>query len=261
MQKDEKAMSPAAVMASIQARVAGSMPGGIRGVAVASHGRTFKALVLSTALGSQRQHLVVDGNVSVAIFVENFVSVERAILSGLKPLLVRLLAEGILASDIDGALRTLQERAREAVRKPRPLSSAERLSVYSDLIQLLAELEHASKDPNAGQLVYSELLLALLRSRLVAERRWLVPASRLLEECSTVDPALSQWTAAALRTAFTTDMLPAVRVRVKTVTARFAIQGDAFAAPRFGLDDMMVGFARRHAAKERKARPAEAVSA
>lgn len=160
-----------------------------------------------------------------------------------------------------GILASLQRRALEAVSKARPIAPAERLAAYTAPLQLLGELARSGKDPLLGQLVYSQLLLALLSSRLVAEFHWPVPPSRLLEECGKVDSTLSAWVAASMRKPFTTDMLPALRVRTKSVLVRLGLSGDESTPPQFDLDDMMVGLARRNARAKQAIREKRAMSA
>ena len=241
------------VISAIRPRVTRAMPGTVRGILMADGGWNIEVLVLSSALGSQRQQLRLDRQPRIAVFVDNFVSLERAVMSGHNPLLVRLLAEGmIVEAEESRPLAQLQARAIGALSKPRPVAGAEYVASYSEPIQLLGELEQHARDHDVAQLVYSDLLCALLRARMVAERAWMVGTSRLLDECRMVDPALAAWVAGAAGKSFTVEMLPALRVRVKSVIARFAVDGDAIAAPRFGVEDMMVGYARQVAAGERQ---------
>jgi len=69
----------------------------------------------------------------------------------------------------------------------------------------------------------------------------------LLEECRNVDPALSAWVAASIPKPFAQDMLPVLRVRVKTVLVRFKVSGDLSTPIQFDVDDMMTGLARQRA--------------
>jgi hypothetical protein len=56
---------------------------------------------------------------------------------------------------------------------------------------MLRKLECHRREPVIAQLIYSQLLVALLRSSLVAERTWAVPTVRLIDENRRVDPALA----------------------------------------------------------------------
>jgi hypothetical protein len=102
--------------------------------------------------------------------------------------------------------------------------------------------------PVAAQLLYAELLAALMDSRLVAAGRWSVPTSRLVDECGQVDPALTGWIAVNARRPFSAELLPALRRQVRAVADGFAPDSDIATRPSFAFADFVEAISRRRAA-------------
>jgi hypothetical protein len=189
---------------------------------------------------TMRMRLRIADDAACSVFVENPASLVAALRHGTPMRCVRILSEGVIASDETGALERLCARASEAVRAARPVPVAERMRAAAEPSELLAQLELRRDEAVVAQLLFAELLGALLRARLVAAGTWDADAPVAFDACRAVDPVLAGWVAVCSRRPFAADQLPAIRVRVAAVTESLAASEDIVGTPQLTVPPIEV---------------------
>jgi hypothetical protein len=177
-------------------------------------------LIIAVPL-SHHVRMELQGEMMCDVFAEDEAGAVRAMETGVKDHIVRMLAGGTIVGDDDGVAARLQYRAREALGRPRPQNPLATLHAITEPTDLMRKLEAHRNEPVMAQLLYAQLLVALLRTRLTAEGCWAVPTVRLFDENRRIDPLLAGWVAVAARRAFNAEMLPALRQRVQQVIDLF----------------------------------------
>jgi hypothetical protein len=192
------------------------------------------ALLLVGTAVTQRLRLRLDDGRACNVFVENAGSAATAIERGLKDHVVRLLAEATVVFDESGELGGLRLRAIDALAKPCPSSPAATLRAMCEPADLLRDLEQHRDEPIVAQLLYGELLAAMLRARLAAAQQWAVPPADLFAANRRIDAGFAAWVAIAARRQFAPEMLPAIRRHVQDLVDRFDGTADIVTIPSIG---------------------------
>lgn len=228
---------------TVLSRLSAVVPARITGVVIAhSLGRHADAelVALVDAPFTMRMRLILNDDAACNVFVENPASLVAALRRGAPMRCVRILSEGVVASDETGALERLCARASDAVRAPRPVPVTERMRAVGEPSELLAQLEIRRDEAVVAQLLFAALLGALLRARLVAAGTWYADTPVAFDECRAVDPVLAGWVAVCSRRPFGADQLPAIRARVSAVKELLAASEDIVDTPRLTVPPIQV---------------------
>ena len=229
-------------MGQILTRLDDLIPAPASGVVFAPPGDDADAdlVVLVDAPFTMRLRLHLAEQTICNVFVENPASLVAAIGAGTSPRCVRILSEGAIVSDETGALARFAAHASEARRAPRPLPVLERMRAAGGPAELLARLERRQSETVVAQLIYAELLGALLRARLAAAGSWATDVPIAFDACREVDPGLAGWVAVNARRPFAEELLPAIRTRVAAVLELLGAQEDIASGPELTVPPVLV---------------------